>query len=229
MVGRPVKKVHALLESGDGAGRQQRSDGAKTRRRVLDAAVECILEHGYYEASSNEIARRAGVTWGVVQYQFGSRNALLIAVLNDRWEMLQSAVALADITGDTLEERLAGVLKVLSSYYGEPAHLAQLQILLDLTHNPKTSEATRKAVAAHGRELTLAWRPLFERAIGEAAKERDLVRLAFGALRGYLVGQVVATNIAGPIRDDDVRRLLVRAVAGVIREEAAIRGISVEP
>jgi hypothetical protein len=55
------------------------------------------------------------------------------------------------------------------------------------------------------------------------------VRLAFGALRGYLVGRVVATHIAGALDDEEVRALLVRAVAGVIREEATARGISVEP
>ncbi|MEY2458244.1 MAG: hypothetical protein QOG30_74, partial [Acidimicrobiaceae bacterium] len=44
-----------------------------TRRAVIDAAVASILERGFYRASSNEITRRAGVTWGVIQHYFGTR------------------------------------------------------------------------------------------------------------------------------------------------------------
>jgi AcrR family transcriptional regulator len=195
---------------------------------VLGAAVACILENGYYQTSSNEIARRAGVTWGTLQYQFGTRDSLLIEVLNDRWELLEHAVAEADIIGETLEDRLGEVLAVLSRYYGQPEHLAQLQILLDLTHNPKTSVETRKAVAAHGRELTRAWKPLFARALGDAAGEEDLVRYAFTTLRGYLVGYVISSSIADVQSDRMSRLLLVRGVAAAVRAEAAERGIAVE-
>jgi len=52
---------------------RRRRDGEATRRKVLDAVVESVLDVGYYKASSNEIARRAGVTWGAIQHLFGSR------------------------------------------------------------------------------------------------------------------------------------------------------------
>ena len=52
-----------------------------SRQRVIDAAIACILDQGFYRASSNAIAERAGVTWGVIQYHFGTREALMLAVL----------------------------------------------------------------------------------------------------------------------------------------------------
>ena len=48
-----------------------------SRQRVIDAAIACILDQGFYRASSNAIAERAGVTWGVIQYHFGTREALM--------------------------------------------------------------------------------------------------------------------------------------------------------
>jgi AcrR family transcriptional regulator len=218
----------AIADPGGRPSRRRRSDGELTRRRVLDAAVECILEVGYYETSTNEIARRAGVTWGTLQYQFGTREALLIAVLNDRWEHLQEAVASARIAGATLEDRLHAVLGVLAGYYGQPEHLAHVQILLDLTRNPRTSASTRRAVAAHGRQLTQAWRPLFAQALGPAADHEDLVRYAFTTLRGYLVGHVIASGIAEVRSDRAQRDLLVRGVAAAVRSEAAARGLDLE-
>jgi len=186
------------------------------------------MENGYYHTSSNEIARRAGVTWGTLQHQFGSREGLLLAVLEESWDDLQVAVSTAAISGDTLESRLAAVLDVLTEHYGVRAHLAQLQILLDLTQNPKTSDETRQAALAHGRSLARAWKPLFECALGEAAKEDDLVVFAFKTLRGYLVGELIATRITPSRGRARQHELLVQGVAAAIRAEARARHIRID-
>jgi AcrR family transcriptional regulator len=191
---------------------------------VLDAAVACILENGYYQASSNEIARRAGVTWGAIQHQFGTREGLLLEVLNDRWASLDARMATAEVVGDTLEERLQSVLDVLGSHYGQPAHLVQLQILLDLTHNPRTSIETRQAIAVHGAELTRSWQPLFDRALGAAAADPELLRFAFLTMRGHLMGSVLASSVSDPADDSGVRALLIQGVAAALRAEGAQRG-----
>ena len=159
--------------------RRRRADGEATRARVLQATIESILEKGYYQTSSNEIARRAGVTWGAIQHLFGTREQLLLEVMNDRWHALQEQVATAQIQGETLEDRLAGVADVLSTHYGQPAALAQMQIMLDLLHDPNTSKETREAVAVHGERLVEAWEPLFAQALGPAANDFELVAFAF--------------------------------------------------
>jgi AcrR family transcriptional regulator len=208
--------------------RRRRSDGENTRQRVIDAAIKSILESGYYHTSSNEIARLAGVTWGALQNLFGTREALMLDIVNDRWHRLQEAMATAEIDGDTLEERLHAVLDLIEEHYGTPEHLARIQILLDLAHNPNTSAETRAAVAEHGRRLTRAWQPLFRRVLGDAAGEEDLVRYAFTTLRGYLVGGVIARSIADTRSDRVPRELLVRGVAAAVRSEASARGIPLD-
>lgn len=49
------------------------------QRRILDAAVEVMLEHGYSGASTVRIQERAGVSRGRLLHHFPSRDALLIA------------------------------------------------------------------------------------------------------------------------------------------------------
>ncbi len=208
--------------------RRRRSDGAVTRQKVLDAAVQTILEVGYYQASSNAIARRAGVTWGALQHQFGTREALLLEVLNERWGRLHEQMAPAVIHGATLEARLERVLEVLATHYSAPEHLVQLQILLDLTHNPDTSAEARDAIAAHGRALNDAWHPLFVQALGSAARFTSLVAYAFLTLRGYLTSQLIASSIAETASDARQRELLVRGVAAAIRDDAAARGVEID-
>ncbi len=54
--------------------------GLETRARVLEAALECLAE-GPDGASANLVARRAAVTWGTLQHQFGDADGLWAAVL----------------------------------------------------------------------------------------------------------------------------------------------------
>lgn len=56
--------------------------GLETRTQLLDAAVACLAEGGPEAVSANQITRRAGVTWGTVQHQFGGVDGLWAAVLD---------------------------------------------------------------------------------------------------------------------------------------------------
>jgi AcrR family transcriptional regulator len=217
---------------------RRRSDGEETRRRVLDAVIATVIDVGYYKASSNEIARRAGVTWGSIQYLFGSREQLMLDVVNDIGQSIKQRFTSASITGATLEERLLNVLTVLSMHYEGDSYLVLVQILLDLSANPKISPRGRHAIRRQNSEVfdQLA-QPLLAQALGEAAIDHDLVLYAFLTLRGYLVSCAIARRISelpagavlklmGSEEDDDtaLRGLLIRGIAATIRDEAARRG-----
>ncbi|HEV7852174.1 MAG TPA: TetR/AcrR family transcriptional regulator, partial [Mycobacterium sp.] len=61
-------------------GKQLRAD--RTREMVIDETVRCVIEEGFNAASAKHITERAGVTWGVIQYHFGDRDGLLMAVVD---------------------------------------------------------------------------------------------------------------------------------------------------
>jgi AcrR family transcriptional regulator len=52
-----------------------------TRSQILDAARRCLLDGGYASLSTRRIAEAAGVGLGHIHYHFGSKRALLLAVL----------------------------------------------------------------------------------------------------------------------------------------------------
>lgn len=56
---------------------------AATRQRIIDAAQELIVESGIFDTGLGAVARRAGSTRATVYHQFGSRQELLLAVVND--------------------------------------------------------------------------------------------------------------------------------------------------
>src|ERR1700759_723502 len=67
-------------------GKQLRAD--RTRATVIDETVRCVVEEGFGAASAKHITERAGVTWGVIQYHFGDRDGLLMAVVDQGFGQL---------------------------------------------------------------------------------------------------------------------------------------------
>lgn len=53
----------------------------------MAAIVDSIAEVGFQRTSGAEITRRAGVSWGAVQHHFGDENGILIAVLEDSFNL----------------------------------------------------------------------------------------------------------------------------------------------
>jgi AcrR family transcriptional regulator len=189
-----------------------------TQRRVIDAAVACILECGFYRASTNEIARRAGVTWGVIQHYFGTREALMLAVLQDGARQFAELMEAAHIEGDTAEDRVEQLLDVLTSHYGQPEFLAYLQVLLNMDHDPRTSVEVRKtmrAVAARSQDHV---RRLLREALGPATSTPDLAITVFLVLRGFAISQqlqgTMAYDVSAPKADRATRQR--RILAGIL-------------
>jgi len=175
------------------------SDGegaSATRRRVVDAAVTCILERGFYRASSNEIARRAGVTWGVIQHYFGTREALLVAVLDDGARRFHEEMAAARVDGGTAQERLGQLVEILAVHYSRPRYLAYLQILLNLDHDPTTSADVRRSMQDRAERSEAHLHRLLGEALGPAAETPGLATTVFLLVRGFGISQQLQETMA---------------------------------
>jgi AcrR family transcriptional regulator len=189
-----------------------------TRERVIAAAVESILERGFYRASSNEIARRAGVTWGVIQHHFGTREALLLAVLEDGANRFVDLVAGARIDGNSATARVEQLLDLLADHYGTPAFLAYLQILLNMDHDPQTSVEVRRTMRSVAERSNQHLRGLIDDTLGPRARTTDLGATVFLALRGFALSQQLGGTMGydavepKPSRVQEQRRLLAEII-----------------
>jgi AcrR family transcriptional regulator len=61
--------------------RRTRLDPEQRRSQILDAASELFAVRGYGDVSIEDIARRAGVTRGLVHHYFGGRNDVYVALI----------------------------------------------------------------------------------------------------------------------------------------------------
>lgn len=111
-----------------GETRQQRGD--ETRAAIIAETVAVILEEGFGAASAKHITERAGVSWGVIQYHFGDRDQLLMAVVDEGFTGLQRCLADVDVPNGPLRERVSAVVEAAWPAFSNPTSMAAQEILV---------------------------------------------------------------------------------------------------
>jgi AcrR family transcriptional regulator len=227
----PTKKATSRASTALPTRRGRSSaDDQGTRRKLIDAAIQTILEQGFYRASSNAIADTAGLSWGVIQYYFGSRENLMLAVLEEGTHRLSEELARADLTGETLTERFEQYLRVLEGYYGTPDYLAFVQVLLNLSHDPKTSEQAQRTMMEVSDTVDADLKRLTNKLFaGTGIRRASLRNFPFQVLRGLAMSEVMvrslpyqSTSVTKIINEAvDQRQYLAKALALLMESEVA--------
>ena len=98
-------------------GRALTPQGASSREKILDAAVELIAERGYSATSVDALCRRAGIVKTALYWHFGSKEGLLAAVIDrvaSAWiDELRSTVSRAGEPRERLAVALAGMRRIV--------------------------------------------------------------------------------------------------------------------
>jgi AcrR family transcriptional regulator len=77
----------------------------ETRTRILDAAEELFMMHGFEATSMRQLTAKAAVNLAAVNYHFGSKDSLIEAVFRRRLDVMNAA-RIAEL--DRLEKEAAG-------------------------------------------------------------------------------------------------------------------------
>ena len=176
-----------------------RKRGDDTRARIIDETVRCVVEEGFPAATAKHVAERAGVTWGVIQYHFGDRNGLLMAVVDEGVARLLESLGRADVGDLPLRERIEVVVDTAFECYSSPTSLAAFEILR------ATRGTHEQTTAQHLMEINAAVTQL-GRLISD---DPTVAEVIWSSLRGMvLVEMIVNTHLEW----ERERRLLIDMV-----------------
>lgn len=183
-----------------------RRRGDETRAKIIDETVRCIIEEGFPAATAKHVAERAGVTWGVIQYHFGDRSGLLMAVVEDGVARLIERLSAAQVEGLPLRQRLETVIDTAWECYSSPTSMAAFEIL----------QATRGGDPAqrHLAEMNTATRTL-GRLISDDPADHRVAEVIWSALRGMVLAQLI---VGAPLDWAAERATLVDMAAGALAD-----------
>jgi TetR/AcrR family transcriptional regulator, regulator of cefoperazone and chloramphenicol sensitivity len=180
-----------------GETRQQRGD--QTRAVIIAETVACILQEGFGAASAKHITERAQVSWGAIQYHFGDRDQLLMAVVDEGFARLQQCLADVDIPNGPLRERVSAVVEAAWPAFSEPMSMAALEILV------ATRVTRNKELNRHLAEMNAGLNALGARLVPER-DGTEIADLIWACLRGLMLPQMIS---AAPYDTTGQRRMLV--------------------
>jgi AcrR family transcriptional regulator len=181
-----------------------RKRGDDTRAKIIDETVRCIVEEGFVAATAKHVAERAGVTWGVIQYHFGDRNGLLMAVVDDGVARLLESLSSADVSDLAMRERIEVVVDIAWSCYSSPTSMAAFEIL-----RANRAGSSRR----HLLEMNSAINQL-GRLISEDPANDGVAEVIWATLRGVVLAQMI---IGTPINWQRERHALIEMVTLYLR------------
>ena len=119
------------------------------RRAILHAAVRVFAEKGYQGCRIADVAKQAGVAYGLVYHYFRNKEELLESVFAEQWTIfIQAIQAIADGPG-TAPEQLAAVCRFsIDVYRTAPAAVRVLLLEVARTPNSLRVGSTRQTFVA---------------------------------------------------------------------------------
>ncbi|MYT91698.1 TetR family transcriptional regulator [Streptomyces sp. SID8359] len=126
------------------APKQDRSRA--TRKRLLEAAVACLAEHGWAGSTVSVVAERAGVSRGAAQHHFPTREDLFTGAVEYVAEERSAALRALPVQGR------AEVVAALVDLYTGPLFRAALQLWVAASNEEQLRPRVTELEARVGRE-----------------------------------------------------------------------------
>ena len=167
------------------------------RRLILRAAIAVFARSGYHTSRVADVAKEAGVAYGLVYHYFGSKEDLLETIFRRTWARMLEAVEEVEKEGAPAREQLAAVAKIVLGAWQLDPDLVRV-LIREVARSPQLGRevdeiahafAALERIVARGQER------------GELRTDVD-PRLAawvlYGALEEILTGWVFESLPAGP-------------------------------
>jgi TetR/AcrR family fatty acid metabolism transcriptional regulator len=121
------------------------------RRQILEAAVSAFARRGYHACRVSDIAKEAGVAYGLVYHYYGSKEALLEAIFKETWGAMLKTIKSVEQLDEAAAEQVRKVTQIVLRTWKRDPDLVRVLV----------REVTRSSQVQHETdEIDLAYRAL---------------------------------------------------------------------
>ncbi len=175
--------------------RTQAERTAAMRTRLLEAAVDSLVELGYAGTTTQGIARRAGVSRGAQLHHFPTKESLVVAAVEYLVDKRMAEILAAEVDTDR-------GIDVLADAFSGPLFYAALELWVAA----RTDSALFEAMVPLERKVTEALRQGSAEVFGDRY-DADTIEIGIELVRGLAVSALFRT----PEADRSLRARLLPA------------------
>jgi TetR/AcrR family fatty acid metabolism transcriptional regulator len=197
------------------------------RKRILDAAVCVFARMGYHGARVSDIAREAGIAYGLVYHYFKNKEEILNTIFEDRWGGFREAVDGIAAGRGTTEDKLVSITALILGAHQIHPDWVKVFVLEILRSSRFAEPGSVRAVVRLFQAVTSILRSGQESGELRGDLDPEIACFVFiGSLELVISGQVL-----GLISIDEVREKESEYYVKVARTvvEIFLRGFSASP
>lgn len=192
--------------SSDTAPRALTSRGEARRERLLDAATQSLLEHGYAQTSIQRVVRQAGGSAATAYQLFGNKEGLLVAVVEHELNSMRATVFPDAMLDQPVGPALHELARRLLNYALQPKSVALYRLIVSESHRlPQLAKSLRLAVEV---QLDAPLEQCLRQACERGELRIDDPRLAARTLGNLINGIASHARLTGgrpdSLHDDDL-------------------------
>ena len=163
------------------SGRTRRKAGDATRRRLLRAAERLFAQYGIDAVSLNEIVHASKANAAAIHYHFGTREALITAIIEQRREAWaerrnEMVAELAARKAITARDVVRAMVEPIAALADHPWGMDYIRFVANVANHPKYAPLLHEA---GGYEMRDVFFELVERVTPDLTKKIRLARFSF--------------------------------------------------
>jgi AcrR family transcriptional regulator len=171
--------------------RTQEERRAATRSALLDATIELLIEKGYRQTATAEIAERAGVSRGARSHHFATRAELVMEAVKRLYAGLTEKYTRRFARLASGPGRIGAAYRLLWEMFLDPQHAAILELYVAARTDRQLRRNLEKAAGAHHANIIRLAREYFPELAARDPQFDSLLHTVVVVMFGLALRQTV--------------------------------------
>jgi len=202
----------------------QQRKSAQTRQRLLEAGIDCLVEHGYAGLTTAAVAQRCGISRGTMHHHFATRLDLVSAVVEEVFYRRMRAF-LQDYF-DAIGERDEDLqIELACEAHWRSVHTREYAAYLELTVAARCDGALAEQFVPTARRYDAIWNGEMADAFPQWEAHREAMRLVSDLTQVSQMGLLLHEPVFDrEERIEPIRMLLTSMVKDIYKRGAVQSG-----
>jgi AcrR family transcriptional regulator len=193
-------------------GSVQEQKSTRTRETILEAALDCLAEHGYANTTHNLICQRAQLSRGALLHHYPSTQELMVAVIDYAFykHMTIFSGLVSDLTDESRRDRNTAI-----AIDWQMCRSREMLVYLEMRSASRTNAELRSIFIPRARHHDLVWKEELLKVFPEWRDDMPKLDLTRRLIRAIIEGLTMSRELW---RDYDAEWVLVAFTTDMIRK-----------
>ena len=202
------RMLRAMLPAGLGEepARWQQQKSARTRLRLIEAAIDCLVEGGYSRLTTQSVAERTAVSRGAMHHHFPTRMDLVAAVV-DHVFYERMRLFLEDYLSNLARSSEAEMLEIAAAAHWRSVHSREYSAYLELAVAARTDAELDQFFGPVARRYDEVWIAEMIESFPQWRDQWEQMKLASDFVSIVHMGMLLQQPVYGDARAKQMHKL----------------------